>query len=425
MTERSTRNASSTASTSSAPQKLTGVAVPRAAAKKPASAAKSAAKAAAAASVREALAERPRRVALGDTGGSQKPQRIRKNTVSQAVAARQAGQLAAVSDILSRPDSSKPQKAESLRAILEGSAPDDAKAIRQLLRGEAKASRRTAATDAVDPNEQLNKDWRSGAYPYKNLLSRKVYEAQKYLLQVELLKLQAWAKDTGQRIVILFEGRDAAGKGGTIKRMMEHLNPRGARVVALEKPSEVERGQWYFQRYVQHLPTAGEIVLFDRSWYNRAGVEKVMGFCTEEEYQEFMRQTPQFERQLVRSGVHLIKFWFSVSREEQRRRFKERKAHPLKQWKLSPIDLASLDKWEDYTKAKEAMFFETDTADSPWTVIKSDCKKRARLNAMRYLLQKLPYTNKDPKNLGALDSLIVGRAHVVYERGERPGGAIL
>jgi polyphosphate kinase 2 len=226
-------------------------------------------------------------------------------------------------------------------------------------------------------------------------------------------------------VVILFEGRDAAGKGGTIKRMMEHLNPRGARVVALEKPSEVERGQWYFQRYVQHLPTAGEIVLFDRSWYNRSGVERVMGFCSEDEYQEFMRQAPQFERQLVRSGVHLIKFWFSVSREEQRRRFKERKAHPLKQWKLSPIDLASLDKWDDYTKAKEAMFFETDTADSPWTVIKSDCKKRARLNAMRYLLQKLPYTNKEPKNIGALDSLIVGRAHVVYERGERPGSAIL
>ena len=370
-------------------------------------------------------ADAPRRVALGDTSGSRRPQTIRKNTVTQAVSARQASQLAAVRDILSRPESSKADKAESLRAILEGAAPDDAKAIRQLLRGEAKASQRTGSADEVDPNEQLNKDWRSGAYPYKNLLSRKVYEAQKYLLQVELLKLQAWAKETGQRIVILFEGRDAAGKGGTIKRMMEHLNPRGARVVALEKPSEVERGQWYFQRYVQHLPTSGEIVLFDRSWYNRAGVEKVMGFCTEEEYQEFMRQTPQFERQLVRSGVHLIKFWFSVSREEQRRRFKERKAHPLKQWKLSPIDLASLDKWEDYTKAKEAMFFETDTADSPWTVIKSDCKKRARLNAMRYLLQKLPYTNKDPKNLGTLDSLIVGRAHVVYERGERPGGAIL
>jgi polyphosphate kinase 2 len=377
------------------------------------------------AAVSRKTAEAPRRVTLGDTSGSSQPRTIRKNTVAQVVASRQAGQLAVVRDILSRPENSKTDKAASLRAILEGAAPDDAKAIRQLLRGEAKASQRATTAHEVDPNEQLNKDWRSGAYPYRNLLSRKVYEAQKYLLQVELLKLQAWAKETGQRIVILFEGRDAAGKGGTIKRMMEHLNPRGARVVALEKPSEVERGQWYFQRYVQHLPTAGEIVLFDRSWYNRAGVEKVMGFCSDDEYQEFMRQAPQFERQLVRSGVHLIKFWFSVSREEQRRRFKERKAHPLKQWKLSPIDLASLDKWADYTQAKEAMFIETDTADAPWTVIKSDCKKRARLNAMRYLLQKLPYTNKDPKNIGPLDSLIVGRAHVVYERGERPGGAIL
>jgi polyphosphate kinase 2 len=234
-----------------------------------------------------------------------------------------------------------------------------------------------------------------------------------------LLKLQNWAKENHQRVVLLFEGRDAAGKGGTIKRFMEHLNPRGARVVALEKPTDLERGQWYFQRYVQHLPTAGEIVLLDRSWYNRAGVERVMGFCTDEEYAEFMRQVPEFERHLVRSGIHLIKFWFSVSRKEQRRRFKERKGHPLKQWKLSPIDMASLDKWDDYTRAKEAMFFETDTAEAPWTVIKSDCKKRARLNAMRYVLNKLPYTPKDLQHVGKLDSLIVGRAHVVYERGER------
>jgi polyphosphate kinase 2 len=236
---------------------------------------------------------------------------------------------------------------------------------------------------------------------------------------VELLKLQAWVKETGQRVVILFEGRDAAGKGGTIKRFMEHLNPRGARVVALEKPSEIERGQWYFQRYVQHLPTAGEIVLLDRSWYNRAGVERVMGFCSDAEYQEFMRQAPEFERMMVRNGTHLIKFWFSVSREEQRRRFKERKVHPLKQWKLSPIDLASLDKWDSYTKAKEAMFFYTDTADAPWTVIKSDCKKRARLNALRYILHRLPYKNKDTERIGPLDPLIVGRANVVYEKGEQ------
>ena len=219
----------------------------------------------------EITEEKPRRVVLGDTIGTTQPQKLRRSNVSRSVEARQGAQLAVVRDILSRKESSQADKAESLRAILEGAAPDDAKAIRQLLKGQAKASARAKA-DKADPNEQLAKDWRSGAYPYKNLLSRRVYEANKYLLQVELLKLQAWVKETGQRVVILFEGRDAAGKGGTIKRVMEHLNPRGARVVALEKPSEIERGQWYFQRYVQHLPTAGEIVLFDRSWYNRAGV---------------------------------------------------------------------------------------------------------------------------------------------------------
>ena len=203
---------------------------------------------------------------------------------------------------------------------------------------------------------------------------------------------------------------------------MEHLNPRGARVVALEKPSDVERGQWYFQRYVEHLPTAGEIVLFDRSWYNRAGVERVMGYCTSNEYSEFMRQAPEFERNLVRSGTHLVKLWFSVSREEQRRRFTERETHPLKQWKLSPIDMASLDKWEEYTSAKEAMFLHTDTIDVPWTVIKSDCKKRARLNAIRYVLHNMPYDGKNVDRIGPLDPLIVGRANVVYERGERHDG---
>ena len=277
----------------------------------------------------------------------------------------------------------------------------------------------------ISTPEQIRASFESGHYPYARRMGRVPYEAEKARLQAELLKVQIWAQDTGQKFVVLMEGRDAAGKGGTIKRFMEHLNPRYARVVALTKPSDKERGEWYFQRYVEHLPTAGEIVLFDRSWYNRAGVERVMGFCSDDEYQEFMRQAPQFERQLVRSGVHLIKFWFSVSREEQRRRFKERESHPLKQWKLSPIDMASLDKWDDYTKAKEAMFFETDTADAPWTVIKSDCKKRARLNAMRYVLQKLPYDRKDSSNIGNLDSLIVGRAHVVYARGEHPGNAIL
>jgi polyphosphate kinase 2 len=204
---------------------------------------------------------------------------------------------------------------------------------------------------------------------------------------------------------------------------MEHLNPRGARVVALEKPTEEERGQWYFQRYVGHLPTAGEIVLFDRSWYNRAGVERVMGFCSDPEYQEFMRQAPEFERMLVRQGIHVFKFWFSVSRREQQRRFREREVHPLKQWKLSPIDLASLHKWDEYTAAKEAMFFHTDTSDAPWIVIKSDCKKRARLNAMRYLLHRLDYGKKDADQIGAVDPLIVGRAAVIFERGEHTATA--
>ena len=358
-----------------------------------------------------------RRTAQGDTSGAKTASGIAKRVAQTQMDAAQGAQQYALQDILAKSHN----KAAALKTVLEGSSPDDVAAIRKMLLD----GQLLGADHAIKPDEELSKDWRTGAYPYKNLMSRKRYESQKYLLQVELLKLQSWAKETGQRIVILFEGRDAAGKGGAIKRFMEHLNPRGARLVALEKPTDTERGQWYFQRYVQHLPTAGEIVMFDRSWYNRAGVERVMDFCSEREYQEFIRQAPLFERQLVNSGVHLIKFWFSVSRKEQRRRFKERELHPLKQWKLSPIDLASLDKWEDYTKAKEAMFFETDTADAPWTVIKSDCKKRARLNAMRYVLHKMPYTNKDLANIGTLDTLLVGRAHVVYERGEHPGGALL
>jgi polyphosphate kinase 2 len=218
--------------------------------------------------------------------------------------------------------------------------------------------------------------------------------------------------------VILFEGRDAAGKGGTIKRFMEHLNPRGARVVALEKPSERERGEWYFQRYIRELPTAGEIVLFDRSWYNRAGVERVMGFATSAEYLEFMRQAPDLERMLVRSGIQLVKFWFSVSQYEQRTRFLIRQVDPVRQWKLSPMDLASLDKWDQYTEAKEAMFFYTDTADAPWTVVKSNDKKRARLAAMRHVLNRFPYEDKDPEVVGPPDPLIVGSAADVFEHGE-------
>jgi polyphosphate kinase 2 len=358
-----------------------------------------------------------RRVAQGDTTGAKTTTGVTRKAVRASVDAAQGSQQNAVQDILAHAS----DKADALRTLLAGSSQDDIAAVRQMLLG----SQINPNGPSTKPDDELADDWRSGGYPYKNLMSRKRYEAEKYKLQVELLKLQSWAKETGQRIVILFEGRDAAGKGGTIRRFMEHLNPRGARVVALEKPSDAERGQWYFQRYVQHLPTNGEIVLLDRSWYNRAGVERVMGFCTDSEYQQFVHQAPLFERQLVQSGIYLIKFWFSVSRKEQRRRFKERELHPLKQWKLSPIDLASLDKWDDYTKAKEAMFFETDTADAPWTVIKSDCKKRARLNAMRYVLHKLPYSNKELKNIGTLDTLLVGRAHVVYERGENPGGALL
>ena len=357
----------------------------------------------------------------GDTPPSLAPKAIERFVVEHATASARDKQLAAARRLVEDESAGTPaERARGLRAIIDGASPDDRKALRKALRSSGAPS----PAGKPDPDEELAADWRDGGYPYKNLLRRSVYEKQKFALQVELLKLQNWVKETGARVVIIFEGRDAAGKGGTIKRFMEHLNPRGARVVALEKPTPSEQGQWYFQRYVQHLPTRGEIVLLDRSWYNRAGVERVMGFCSPEEYAEFMRQAPEFERHLVRSGVHLIKFWFSVSREEQRRRFKERQNHPLKQWKLSPIDMASLDKWEDYTAAKEAMFFETDTADSPWTVIKSDCKKRARLNALRYVLHKLPYTGRNLEKLGKLDPLIVGRAHVVYERGEKPGALL-
>jgi len=357
-----------------------------------------------------------RSAARGDVAPSLTERGIADFSVAESVAAATESKAHAVRDILGRAARGDSRGlADSFEAILAGASPDDVVALRNLLSQQDDAARRIKH-DRIDG--ELADDWREGGYPYKHLMSRRSYERRKYELQVELLKLQAWVKETGQRVVILFEGRDAAGKGGTIKRFMEHLNPRGARVVALEKPSEIERGQWYFQRYVEHLPTRGEIVMFDRSWYNRAGVERVMGFCTDDEYLEFMRQAPEFERNLARSGLHLVKFWFSVSRKEQRRRFKERKSHPLKQWKLSPVDLASLDKWEQYTKAKEAMFFHTDTADAPWTVIKSDCKKRARLNAMRYILHKLPYSNKDLERVGPLDPLLVGRASVVYERGE-------
>ncbi|MER5643494.1 polyphosphate kinase 2 [Streptosporangium sp. NPDC002524] len=256
--------------------------------------------------------------------------------------------------------------------------------------------------------------WRE-KYPYDERMDRAEYDRLKRLLQIELLKLQYWIKDTGGRMVVLFEGRDAAGKGGTIKRFMEHLNPRGANVVALEKPSERESTQWYFQRYISHLPAAGEMVFFDRSWYNRAGVERVMRFCTPEEYLEFLEQAPEFERMLVRDGIHLVKFWFSVSRSEQRTRFVIRQVDPVRQWKLSPMDLESLDKWEDYTAAKEDMFVNTDTEEAPWTVIKSNDKKRARIEAMRHVLSLFEYDNKDHEIVGSPDPRIVVHAADVLD----------
>jgi polyphosphate kinase len=261
----------------------------------------------------------------------------------------------------------------------------------------------------IAPSGEVVDTWREN-YPYDERMSRAEYEEQKRLLQIELLKLQKWSQANDHRHVLVFEGRDAAGKGGTIKRFMEHLNPRGARVVALEKPTEKERTQWYFQRYVAHLPNAGEIVMFDRSWYNRAGVERVMGFCTPKQHAEFIRQAPPFEQMLVNDGISLTKLWFSVSSSEQRTRFTIRQVDPVRQWKLSPTDLASLDKWDDYTAAKEDMFAWTDTETAPWTVVKSNDKKRARVNAMRYVLSKFDYDNKDHEVVGRPDPLIVGRA---------------
>ncbi|MFI6083893.1 polyphosphate kinase 2 [Streptomyces sp. NPDC051217] len=259
--------------------------------------------------------------------------------------------------------------------------------------------------------------WRQN-YPYAKRMRRREYEATKRRLQIELLKFQRWVKDTGQRVVVVCEGRDAAGKGGTIQRFTERLNPRGARVVALEKPTEREAGQWYFQRYVAHLPSAGEIVFFDRSWYNRAGVERVMGFCTEDEYEHFLRQAPQFERMLTDDGVLLVKFWFSVSHDEQRTRFAIRQIDPVRQWKLSPTDLASLDLWDAYTTAKVDMFRATDTSHAPWSVVKNNDKRRGRLEAMRSLLWRMDYDQKDEAVLGVPDPLIVGPADTLLEAGE-------
>ncbi len=264
--------------------------------------------------------------------------------------------------------------------------------------------------------ESISKLFKEGKYPYTDKIPNSKYESEKELLQIELLKVQNWVKLTGQKIVVIFEGRDAAGKGGTIKRFMEHLNPRAAKVVALEKPTRHEQGQWYFQRYIEHLPTRGEILFLDRSWYNRAGVERVMGFCDQVEYLEFMRQCPEVERMLTNSGIQLFKYYFSVTKKEQRSRFAARETDPLKQWKMSPVDKAAVSMWTEYTRAKEAMFFYTDTAASPWTIIKSDDKKRARLNCMQDFLSRLDYPDKNYDVVSSPDPLIVGSPSLIIRK---------
>ena len=271
-------------------------------------------------------------------------------------------------------------------------------------------------TEGPATREMIQKYFHNGLYPYEDRMGLKTYYDIMYPLQIELVKLQNWTKESRRKIVIVFEGRDAAGKGSTIKRFTEHLNPRGARVVALEKPTETEREQWYFQRYVDHLPTAGEIVFFDRSWYNRAGVERVMGFCTDTEYWDFIEQVPDFERMLVRSGIQIFKLYLSVSREEQARRFQDRETNPLKQWKLSPVDVEAQARWDAYTQAKEETFKLTDTEHAPWTVIKSEDKLRARINAIQHVLSSLDYTGKDHSIACPPDPLIAAPASLAYKQ---------
>ncbi|MFB4421732.1 polyphosphate kinase 2 [Streptomyces sp. QL37] len=288
---------------------------------------------------------------------------------------------------------------------------------KQLLDGLTVDTSRPEQPILLDEAGRPIRTWREN-YPYDRKLRRKEYERIKRILQIEMLKLQRWTKDTGARLVVVCEGRDAAGKGGTIQRFTERLNPRGARIVALDKPTDRERGQWYFQRYAAHLPAPGEIVFFDRSWYNRAGVERVMGFCTQPEYELFLRQCPDFEKMLVDDGIIVVKLWFSVSRAEQRTRFAIRQVDPVRQWKLSPTDIDSLDRWDDYTTAKVDMFRATDTEHAPWTVVKSNDKRRARLEAMRSLLARIDYTAKSDEAVGKPDPLVVGPAATLLEPGE-------
>jgi polyphosphate kinase 2 len=283
-------------------------------------------------------------------------------------------------------------------------------------RGGTAAKPTTAAEEipGFDIDDAKLPDWiaegamQSGGYPYEKSIKTKVYEAELQALQIELLKLQASVQKAGQRIVILFEGRDTAGKGGCISRFMQHLNPRHARAVALTKPTETERGQWYFQRYAAHLPTRGDMVLFDRSWYNRAGVERVMGFCTDQQLAEFLREAPEFEGMLVRDGIRLFKLFLVIGREMQLKRFHERRHDALKRWKLTDIDLAAMRRWDDYTRAQHDLFRFTHTSVAPWTVIRANDQKRARLEAIRLVLSSCSYDSKDERAVGRLDDRIVG-----------------
>ena len=302
--------------------------------------------------------------------------------------------------------------------VMESKTPTELTIVDEEAAGKSKPAEKTKRDiifdlDADNPDIPWNAD---GSYPYQEKISNSDYIKRKLELQIELLKAQNWVKDKKQRIVIIFEGLDAAGKGGTIKRFTEHLNPRGTQVVALEKPNARERNSWYFQRYIEHLPTKGEIVLYDRSWYNRAGVDKVMEFCSDHEHLEFLRQAPEFERMLVNSGILLFKYWFSVTREEQFRRFKSRQTDPLKQWKLSPIDLASLAKWDEYSEAREVMFFHTDTRDAPWYIVRSDDKKRGRLNCMQHFLYNLDYPKKDKSVVTQPDPQLLGTARQIRSK---------
>lgn len=249
--------------------------------------------------------------------------------------------------------------------------------------------------------------FRSDDYPYKKKLDREEYEETLEALQAELVKLQFWLHATGSRVMTVFEGRDAAGKGGAIRATMTNMNPRSARIVALTKPTETERGQWYFQRYVTHFPTSGEFVLLDRSWYNRAGVEPVMGFCTPEQYEHFLKEVPRFEKMIVREGIHFFKFWLNIGREMQLKRFHDRRHDPLKVWKLSPMDIASLDKWDDYTEKRDRMLKETHSDHAPWSVVRANDKRRARINVIRHILNRLDYDGKDEKAIGEIDRNIL------------------